>query len=94
MITKTHTPNRSASHPDIPDTGRCVRVSDYFSKMVIKSHSRVDELGLDFDLTYFDDAKTSLPSSCVNWVAYTGEDVALMCTIQYNLPNQNFRMKV
>ena len=49
-----------------------MRVNDYFSDMVIKSHSRIDELGMDFELTYFDNPKTNLPSSCTNWVASTG----------------------
>lgn len=73
VITPYNAHPRSTSHPDVPDTDKCVRVRDYFSRMVIRSPSRVDELGLDFELTYFDNPQTNLPSSCVNWVASTGK---------------------
>lgn len=67
-------------HPDFPDEGKHVRVHDYFSDMVIMSHSRIDKPGMDFELTYFDNPKTNLPSSCTNWVASTGTYIYYMHT--------------
>ena len=31
------------------------------------------KLGFSFELTYFDDPQSYLPSSCVNWVTTTGK---------------------
>ena len=70
-------PFRSTTHPDFPDSGSHVRVHDYFSDMVIKSHSTIDEFGINFELTYFDNPQTQLPSSCVNWVASSGKYVVI-----------------
>eukprot|EP00731_Ephydatia_muelleri_P007222 Em0003g1470a len=63
--------NRSVTHPSIPESRRYVRVHRYFSEMVIKPHTFIDELGFSFELTYFDDPQSYLPSSCVNWVTTT-----------------------
>ena len=120
------------THPSIPESRRYVRVHRYFSEMVIKPHTFIDEvrmrcgmcvrvmsvcdtlyvcacvsviygcmcvmmwvcvycvhvvffctydalpvpppkLGFSFELTYFDDPQSYLPSSCVNWVTTTGK---------------------
>lgn len=63
--------NRSVTHPSIPESRRYVRVHRYFSEMVIRPHTFIDELGFDFELTYFDDPQSYLPSSYVNWVTTT-----------------------
>jgi hypothetical protein len=41
--------------------------------MVIKPHSYVDELGFDYEFTYFDDPQLRLSSTIVNWVTTAGE---------------------
>ena len=70
---------RSASHPDIPVEGNgTVRVSDYFSDMVIKAQSSIYEPGMDFELSYFDNPQMHIPASCVNWVASTGKSFFFM----------------
>ena len=35
----------------------------------------LSQMGFDFELTYFDDPQTNLPSSCVNWVATAGKHI-------------------
>ena len=72
MHTHTH---RSVVHPSIPETRSAVRVRDYYSEMVIKAHTHIDEPGLNYELTYFDDPQVYIPSSCVNWVTTTGNSV-------------------
>lgn len=66
---------RATSHPDVRDTSSRVRVNDYFSDMVIKAHSSVNQPGMQFELTYFDNPRTNLPSSCVNWVTFSGKTI-------------------
>ena len=70
---------RASSHPAVEDSRRYVKVSDYFSDMVIQAHSTVDKPGMNFELTYFDNPKSNLPSSCVNWVTYSGKDQIFFC---------------
>ena len=64
---------RSVEHPDYPAKSKFTRVDQYFSEMVIKPHSFVDELGFDYELTYLDNPQINLPSSVVNWVTTTGK---------------------
>ena len=59
---------RASSHPAVQNSRRYVKVSDYFSDMVIQAHSTVDKPGMNFEFTYFDNPKSNLPSSCVNWL--------------------------
>ena len=82
-------PTRSTSHPSFPEQRGYVRVGDYFSEMVIKSRSKIEELGMDFELTYFDDPKTQLPSSCVNWVASSGNTSIGIMPSSNLLPHAN-----
>lgn len=49
-----------------------MRVTDYYSEIVIKAHTSIDEPGLNYELTYFDDPQICLPSSAVSWVATSG----------------------
>ena len=63
---------RSVEHPDYPVTSRYTRVDRYFSEMVIKPHSFVDELGFDYEFLYFDDPQLRLSSTIVNWVTTAG----------------------
>ena len=71
--------NRSVEHPDIPVNSKYTRVHHYFSDMVIKPHSRIDELGFDYELTYLDNPQIRLPSSIVNWVTTTGMFNLIQC---------------
>ena len=61
--------NRSVDHPAVPECRKYVRVQNYLSEMVMQPHTSTDEAGFEFELTYFDDPQTNLPSSFVNWVA-------------------------
>ena len=63
---------RSIDHPDYPVGRKYTRVNQYFSEMVIKPDSFIDEPGFDYELTYLDNPQISLPSSVVNWVTTTG----------------------
>nr|VZI38535.1 unnamed protein product [Spirometra erinaceieuropaei] len=45
-----------------------VSVSSYESNMLIRSHSRFDEAGLDYFLTYSDDPKLSVSRETVSWL--------------------------
>jgi hypothetical protein len=64
--------NRSTEHPIIPEKPKIHRVKTYWSFMVIKADTDVDEPGMEFSLTYFDNPGVSLPSSITSWVAMTG----------------------
>ena len=64
---------RSVDHPSYPVNSRYTRVDHYFSEMVIKPHSFVDELGFDYEVTYFDNPQLRLSSTIVNWVTTAGE---------------------
>jgi hypothetical protein len=61
--------NRSVNHPAMPVSRKSVRVQDYVSHTVMHPHTTSDEDGFEYEVTYFDNPQTNLPSSCVNWVA-------------------------
>ena len=80
-------------HPDFPAKSKFTRVDQYFSEMVIKPHSYIDELGFDYELTYLDNPQISLPSSVVNWVTTTGKcctcvHVAVFAPTYLDMPAQ------
>ena len=54
-------------------TSKYTRVNPYFSEMVIKPHSFIDELGFDYEFTYYDNPQLRLSSTVVNWVTTAGE---------------------
>ena len=64
---------RSIDHPDYPVNRQYTRVDHYFSEMVIKPHSIIDELGFDYEFTYFDNPQLRLSSTIVNWVTTAGK---------------------
>jgi len=65
--------SKSVEHPSCPrDDGKRVRVDTYYSCMVIKAHGSVDQNGLDYVLTYFDDPKAPFPQFAYNWMVNTG----------------------
>jgi hypothetical protein len=61
--------SRSVDHPAVPECRKYVRVQNCDSRMVLQPHTTTDQDGFEFELTYFDNPQTNLPSSCVNWVA-------------------------
>ncbi|XP_022080768.1 stAR-related lipid transfer protein 7, mitochondrial-like isoform X3 [Acanthaster planci] len=64
--------SKAVDHPKVPASKNHVRVSSYFSQMVIRPHRSFEENGFDYILTYHDDPQTSFPSSCVNWMTESG----------------------
>nr|CAD7443368.1 unnamed protein product [Timema bartmani] len=64
--------NQSTSHPECPAKSENHRVKEYWSYMVIKAYTSFSEPGIEFSLTYFDDAGVSIPSSVTAWVAMSG----------------------
>lgn len=62
--------NKGTQHPNYPATKDKYRIVDYYSCMVIRStNERIDEPGIEFSLTYFDNPGVNLPSSITSWVA-------------------------
>ena len=80
------------THPSVPESGSAVRVRDYYSEMVIKAHTLIEEPGMNYELTYFDDPQVRLPSSCVNWVANSGKKST--CTSVYILHDTVVWLKI
>ena len=72
VIFTTFIYSRSVDHPEFPAGRKFTRVDQYFSEMVIKPDSFIDEPGFNYELTYLDNPQISLPSSVVNWVTTTG----------------------
>lgn len=48
------------------------RVNEYWSTMVIRAKSDMDQPGIEYTLTYFDNPGTSLPQAITNFIAVTG----------------------
>nr|CAD7406761.1 unnamed protein product [Timema cristinae] len=64
--------NQSTNHPECPAKSENHRVKEYWSYMVIKAYTSFSEPGIEFSLTYFDNAGVSIPSSVTAWVAMSG----------------------
>lgn len=64
--------SRSVCHDQCPPRAGLVRVSDYWSVLVVRPHSSPDQPGMDFGLTYFDNPGTQLPTFVTNYVAASG----------------------
>lgn len=60
--------NRGTSHPNYPQYANKVRVTDYWSFMVIKPFRSFQEPGVDYVLTYYDDPGLPIPQSVKSWV--------------------------
>ncbi|KAH8305412.1 hypothetical protein KR018_002812 [Drosophila ironensis] len=60
--------NRSAKHNSYPAISGKVRVTDYWSLMVIKPFRGFHEPGLHFVLTYYDDPGVPIPQNIKSWV--------------------------
>ena len=63
---------RSTAHPSCPEKVKNFRVKDYWSVMTIKPFKELDEMGIEFSLTAFENPGLSLPSSVTTWVAIRG----------------------
>ncbi|XP_026744071.1 stAR-related lipid transfer protein 7, mitochondrial-like isoform X2 [Trichoplusia ni] len=60
--------SRSCEHPDVPETKHAIRVSEYWSHMVVKTLNGADKSGMEFVLTYYDEpAVGGMPSSVATW---------------------------
>lgn len=60
--------SRAAQHATYPTISGKVRVTDYWSLMVIKPFRGFHEPGLHFVLTYYDDPGVSIPQNIKSWV--------------------------
>ncbi|XP_061390240.1 stAR-related lipid transfer protein 7, mitochondrial [Musca vetustissima] len=60
--------NRGTTHPNYPQYGDKVRVTDYWSFMVIKPYRSFQEPGVHYVLTYYDDPGLPIPQSVKAWV--------------------------
>ncbi|XP_034473726.1 stAR-related lipid transfer protein 7, mitochondrial [Drosophila innubila] len=60
--------SRAANHTAYPTISGKVRVTDYWSLMVIKPFRGFHEPGLHFVLTYFDDPGIPIPQNIKSWV--------------------------
>ncbi|XP_068150742.1 uncharacterized protein [Drosophila tropicalis] len=60
--------NRGAKHKTYPAISGKVRVTDYWSVMVIKPFRGFHEPGLHFILTYYDDPGVPIPQNIKSWV--------------------------
>ncbi|XP_055341510.1 stAR-related lipid transfer protein 7, mitochondrial-like [Paramacrobiotus metropolitanus] len=61
--------SKSCDHPKCPPTSSYVRVSGYYSALLIKPHRNFDENGFDYVLSYLDDPQTFLPKMAVQYAA-------------------------
>lgn len=61
--------NRGTTHPQYPQVSGKVRVTDYWSFMVIKPYRNFQEPGVHYILTYYDDPGLPIPQSIKSWVA-------------------------
>ncbi|KAM7351305.1 stAR-related lipid transfer protein 7, mitochondrial isoform 1-T2 [Cochliomyia hominivorax] len=61
--------NRGTQHPEYPQVNGKVRVTDYWSFMVIKPYRNFQEPGVHYILTYYDDPGLPIPQSIKSWVA-------------------------
>uniref|UniRef100_A0A1I8Q4G8 Phosphatidylcholine transfer protein n=1 Tax=Stomoxys calcitrans TaxID=35570 RepID=A0A1I8Q4G8_STOCA len=61
--------NRGTTHPNYPQYANKVRVTDYWSFMVIKPFRSFQEPGVHYVLTYYDDPGLPIPQSVKSWVA-------------------------
>ncbi|XP_049704110.2 stAR-related lipid transfer protein 7, mitochondrial isoform X2 [Helicoverpa armigera] len=60
--------SRSCEHPKVPETKHAIRVSEYWSHMVVKTLNGHDKLGMEFVLTYYDEpAVGGMPSTVAAW---------------------------
>lgn len=60
--------NRGTQHPQYPQANGKVRVTDYWSFVVIKPFRSFQEPGVHYIITYFDDPGLPIPQHIKSWV--------------------------
>lgn len=61
--------SKGTEHPSRPVRSDKFRIVDYYSCMVIRPTNNMDEPGIEFSLTYFDNPGVNIPASVTSWVA-------------------------
>ncbi|XP_066156474.1 stAR-related lipid transfer protein 7, mitochondrial-like [Euwallacea fornicatus] len=61
--------NKTTEYPRFPKYPDKYRVEEYWSRMVIKPYKEINQLGIEFSLTYFDNPGVNIPASVTTWVA-------------------------
>lgn len=61
--------SESTEHPDYPPTDSKFRIADYYSCMVIRPYTEINDVGVEFCLTYFDNPGVNIPQYVTTWVA-------------------------
>ncbi|CAH2101065.1 unnamed protein product [Euphydryas editha] len=62
--------SKSCEHPDVPVTKNAIRVSEYWSHMVVKSLDGTDKPGMEFVLTYYDEPGAGgMPGGVAAWAS-------------------------
>lgn len=64
--------SKTTDHPKAPTRTDTYRVKSYWSYMVIKPYKEINDYGIEFGLTYFDDPGMNIPSAVTSWVAMSG----------------------
>lgn len=60
--------SRSCEHPKVPESKHAIRVSEYWSHMVVKTLNGPDKAGMEFVLTYYDEpAVGGMPTTVAAW---------------------------
>jgi len=63
--------NKAIAHHRVPEKNGTVRVKEYYSVMQIKAVKGLNEPGVEFGLTYYDNPGLALPAWLLNWAAMT-----------------------
>ncbi|KAJ8957267.1 hypothetical protein NQ318_007831 [Aromia moschata] len=61
--------SKSTEHPGFPKYPEKYRIEDYWSCMVIKPYTEMNQPGIEFSLSYFDNPGVNIPSSVTTWVS-------------------------
>lgn len=64
--------SKAVTHPEVPDKKGVHRVKEYWSVMHIRAIKSLNQPGVEFGLTYFDNPGLSLPQWLTTWAAMTG----------------------
>ncbi|XP_023943000.2 uncharacterized protein LOC112049375 [Bicyclus anynana] len=70
--------NKSCEHPEVPETKHAIRVSEYWSHMVVKTVNGTEKPGMEFVLTYYDEpAVGGMPGGVAAWASSRAAPVYL-----------------
>ncbi|CAF4940385.1 unnamed protein product [Pieris macdunnoughi] len=62
--------SKACEHPDVPETKHAIRVTEYWSHMVVKTIHGADKPGMEFVLTYYDEpAVGGMPGGVAAWAS-------------------------